>query len=333
MARWHRSVALLTIGMLVAAGCGSSGGGSPTPTPTPTPTVTSVTVAGAGNPVAGDTAQLTAVANMSDGTTQNVTGQASWESSNQAVVTVSGSGLATFLSACDADLKATYKSVAGSAHVTCAPRGEPKYTLTGTVSDSVNGQHLASVTVTILDGPDAGRSNVSDGNGKYTITSVTSGSFTLQFSNINYSTKTVPVTVAADTTVDVTIVAAANVTKFYGTYNVKLTALQDTCDFPFDVGPTGTFKIDGNANGSSMNITIVERGTTRTYAGSMNGDGSFNGTGGGIIAGFSPPINKHEYNGSVSGTTTGSQLNATEFVNFTIPCLGAVMKIGYTGSK
>ena len=55
--------------------------------------------------------------------------------------------------------------------------------------------------------------------------------------------------------------------------------------------------------------------------------------GGGVIAGFSPPQNKHEYTGSVSGTSTGSSVNATEFVDFTIPCPGAKMQIGYSGSK
>ena len=112
-----------------------------------------------------------------------------------------------------------------------------------------------------------------------------------------------------------------------------LVLLQQTCDFPFSVGPTGTFKIEGTTSGSSMTITIVERGTTRTYNGSIKTDGSFSGTGGGIIAGFSPPQEKHEYNGSVSGTSTGSRVDATEFVTFTIPCPGAKMQIGYSGSK
>jgi hypothetical protein len=332
MARRYRSFVLLTVGLLAAARCGSSGGGSTTPTP-PTATIVSVTVTGAGSPTAGDTVQLTATANFSDGTAQVVTAQATWDSSNTSIATVSASGLATFVAQGAVDLRATYKSVAGSAHVTVGSKGPPKYALAGTITDAVSGEKLANILVTILDGPDAGRSAVSDASGKYGISSVTAGSFTLRLTNTNYDTKTVPVSLSGDVTVDVQITAAASVTKFYGTYNASLKELQDTCDFPFDVGPTGTFKIDGSPNGSSMTITIVERGTTRTYLGSIKGDGSFNGTGGGIIAGFSPPKNQHEYNGSVSGTATGSKLNATEFVTFTIPCAGAQMQISYTGSK
>jgi hypothetical protein len=308
MARKYHSFVLLAIGLLTAASCGSSGGGGTTPTP-PTATIVSVTVTGAGSPTAGDTVQLTATANFSDGTTQTVTAQATWDSSNASVATVNAGGLATFAAQGDVDIRAIYKSVAGSAHVTVGSKGPAKYSLAGTVTDAVSGEKLANIVVAIVDGPDSGRSAVSDGSG------------------------TVPVTLSSDTTVDVQITAAANVAKFYGTYNVSLKELQDTCDFPFDVGPTGTFKIDGNTNGSAMTVTIVERGTTRTYSGSIKGDGSFNGTGGGIIAGFSPPQNKHEFNGNVSGTATGSKLNATEFVTFTIPCAGATMQISYTGSK
>jgi hypothetical protein len=323
---------VVSFALSVVAGCGGSGGGGGTPV-TPTPTVTSVTVVGAGSPAVGDTAQFIATAAFSDGTTQTVTGQATWESSNSAVVSVTSGGLASFLAAGDADVKATYKSVSGTSHVTVSAGARPKFTLSGTVRDATNGNVLANVTVTIVDGPDAGRATASDSNGKYAIANVTGGSFTLRFSRSDYDSKTLPVVLSADTTVDAQITATTNVTRFYGTYTATLTVLQQSCDFPFSVGPTGTVKLEGAANGSSMTATIVERGTTRTYNGSITGDGSFSGTGGGIIAGFSPPISKHEYNGSFAGTATGSRLDATEFVNFTIPCPGATMKIGYAGSK
>jgi hypothetical protein len=326
------SVFFLAIAVIVSANCGSSGGTAPTPQP---PTLTSVSVSSAGSPTAGDTVQLTATAAFADGSSQNVTNTATWESSNTSVVTINATGMATFLAAGEADIKATYKtasgtSASGSTHVTCTPKAPPKYTLSGTVSDAVTGQHLGNVTVTIVDGPDAGRSTTTDGNGRYTITTVTAGSFNLKFSVAAYDTKTLPVTLSADTSVDTSISPTINVTRFYGTYNVNLTVLQDNCSSPFDVGPTGTLQISGNVSGSSMTVTIVERGTTRTYDGSINSNGDFGGNGGGIIAGFTPPTNKHEYTGSISGTATGARVDATEFVNFTIPCLGATMKIGYS---
>ena len=333
---WFRSIIVLSLCAVLAAGCGSSGGGTTPPTPV---TLTAFAVSSAGSPVVGDTVQFTATATFSDGTTQNVAGQATWESSNQVVATITSGGLATFLAQGDTDIKATYRSssgtsMSGTTHVSCSNKNPSRYTLTGTVTDATNGNPLPGVNARIFDGPDANRSAITDANGRYTMTNVAAGTFLVQYTRSDYETRSVPVTLTGDTSVTVQITALpASVTRFYGTYNTGLTILKQTCDFPFPVGPTGTFKIEGNTSGSSMTITIVERGTTRTYNGSMRADGSFSGNGGGIIAGFSPPQNKHEYNGSVSGTTNGNRVDATEFVNFTIPCPGATMQIGYSGSK
>ena len=333
-----RSFVLLSLCTLAVSGCGSGGGTNTPPGPTPV-TLTAVTVAGNGAPLVGDTVQFTATAAFSDGTTQVVTGQATWESSNTAVVTITGGGLATVLALGDADIRATYRSgsgtsMTGTSHVTVASRPVTRHTLTGTVTDATNGNPLPNVNARILDGPDANRSAVTDANGRFTIPDVAAGSFLVQFTRSDYETRSIPVSVGGDTNVTVQITAQqASVTRFYGTYNTALTIKEQTCSFPFSVGPTGTFKIEGNTSGSSMTITIVERGTTRTYSGSIRADGTFSGNGGGVIAGFSPPRNKHEYTGSVSGTSTGSRVEATEFVDFTIPCPGAKMQIGYSGSK
>lgn len=334
MAFWSRSFAVLSIAAVLASGCGSSGGAPPGgPTPVPV-TVTAVTVTGGGSPVVGDTVQFTATATFSDGTTQTVTGQATWESANQAIVTIASGGLATFLGSGDVDIRATYRSVSGSSRVTVVNKAPARYTLSGLVTDATNGNVLPGVNARIVDGPDANRSAVTDAAGMFTISNVNAGSFLVQFTRSDYETRSIPVALNADAAVTVQITAQqASVTRFYGTYNTALTIHQQTCDFPFSVGPNGTFKIEGNTSGSSMTITIVERGTTRTYSGSINGSGAFSGNGGGVIAGFSPPQNKHEYTGSVSGTTTGASVTATEFVTFTIPCPGAKMQIGYSGSK
>jgi hypothetical protein len=335
MASRHRFIVPLLYVCLAIARCGG-GGGSTTPTPTPsTPTVTSVAVSGAGAPVVGDTVQLAATATLSDGTTQVVTGQATWESSNQAVATVTAAGVATFLAQGDADLKATYKSVSGTARVSVAAKSSPKYTLTGTVSDATNGNPLPGVNATILEGVDKGRSGVTGADGRYSIASVSAGTFLVQFTRSDYETRSVGVTVNADTSLDVKITAnQASVTRFYGTYNTALTIQQQGCSFPFTVGPTGTLKLEGNTSGSSLTATIVERGTTRRYAGSIRTDGSFSGVNlDTVIAGFTPPRNKHSYSGSLSGTATGSRIDATEAITFGDPCPGATMKIAYSGSK
>ena len=158
MAFLSRSLVVIVLGAIVASGCGGSGsnGGGTGPTPV---TVTGVTVTGGGSPVVGDTVQFTATVTFSDGTTQVVTGQATWESSNQAVATITSGGLATFLTQGDTDIKATYRAssgtaVSGTSHVSAAAKTSQRYTLTGTVADASSGAMLANVNARILDGPD-----------------------------------------------------------------------------------------------------------------------------------------------------------------------------------
>ncbi len=328
------AVRLTTVTIAAGLLCSACSGGSQ---PTPVPTVTGVSVTGAASsPAPGDTAQLSATASFSDGTTQTVTSQAAWATTNASVATVSSSGLATFLSAGDADLKATYRGTTGTSHVTVRPTGPPRFQLSGIIMESGTTHLLTGVTVTVADGPDAGRSTLSDANGAYTLTGLTAGPFTLRLTRTDFEAQTVPVSLTADATLNLTMNLIANVSGFFGTYNTNLTILQQSCDFPFTVGPTGTINLNGQSNGTALTVTIVERGTTRTYSGMLRADGSFTGTGGGVIAGLAAITQgraNHEYRGDVSGTVTGRSISATENVVFTIPCPGATMKILYTGGR
>lgn len=134
-----------------------------TPTPAPTPTVTNLVVTGSGCtervgppvpllddpdtakegpaagasdtvPVAGPlgvctgtagttTIQLTATASLSNGSTQNVTSQAQWSSTNLNVATVSNGGLVTLRAAGEADVLATYSGRLAGHTVRVSPAG------------------------------------------------------------------------------------------------------------------------------------------------------------------------------------------------------------------
>jgi len=326
-----RPAVLTVMTLLLCAGCGGSSGPGPTPTP---PTLTGVSVTGApASPTVGDMAQLTATASFSDSSSQIVTAQATWETSNSTVATVSASGLATFLAAGDCDLKATYRATTGTSHVTVATKGLPRFQLSGKITESGSTHLVTGATVTILDGPDAGRSAVTDAAGAYTLAAVTTGSFSLRATRTDFEAQTVPVSLTGDVKVDFVLKPIPNVSGFFGTYNTTLSIAQQSCEFPFTVGPTGTINLNGRADGSGLVVTIVERGTTRTYAGTLRGDGTFNGNGGGIIAGITTGQKNHEYTGDVSGTVSGRNINATENVLFTIPCPGRTMKILYSGSR
>jgi hypothetical protein len=63
---------------------------------------------------AGSTSQFSATASLADGTGQNVTGNATWQSSNAAVATVSAGGLVTAVGPGTARITATYQGKVGS---------------------------------------------------------------------------------------------------------------------------------------------------------------------------------------------------------------------------
>jgi hypothetical protein len=103
------AVSFAIILAVIAAACGST-------TTSPT-TVSSIAITGAA-PVVGATAQFTAVATMSNGTTQDVTSIAVWQSSNTAAATVSSSGLVAGVGEGAATVQATYLNVSGSDAIT-----------------------------------------------------------------------------------------------------------------------------------------------------------------------------------------------------------------------
>ena len=119
--RTLRGAACATVAAIALGSCGGGKGGSSAPTtPTSTtPTVTAVTVtAPASTAKPGDSAQFTATAVMSNSSTQTVTTQSTWQSSNPTLATVSAfSGVVTALAPGEMDIRATYQTVSGSAHV------------------------------------------------------------------------------------------------------------------------------------------------------------------------------------------------------------------------
>lgn len=337
-----RLTAVAVVTCVLSAACG--GGSTTSPGPPPPPTVTSVAVTGAAAaPGVGDTAQLSATAAFSDGTSQVVTLQATWQTSNATVATVSPSGLATFLAAGEAELRATFRSTIGTARVVVTARSPTRFQLNGTITERGGPKPVAGATVTVVDGPDAGRSAVTDASGVYSLANISMGSFNLRAARTDYETQTIPVSLTADSRVDFALnllpppppppPPPVDVSGFFGTYTVSLSVAQQSCEFPFTVGPTGTMNLNGRSDGSDLVVTIVERGTTRTYRGALRPDGTFDGIGGGVIAGFSQGPDRHDYSGDISGTVSGRAINATENVLFGQPCPGRTMRITYSGSR
>lgn len=101
---------------VVASACG--GGSSSPSAPSRQPTVVAITVLGnLSMASAGQTSQLTASASFSNGTSQVVVAQVTWESSDPTVASVSATGLCTAVTFGQAEVRARYQGLVGTAQV------------------------------------------------------------------------------------------------------------------------------------------------------------------------------------------------------------------------
>jgi hypothetical protein len=72
-------------------------------------------------------------------------------------------------------------------------------TLTGTVTDATSRGVLPGVTVEVASGPNDGQGVLTDANGKYTLSSLSAGTFNVSAGATSYLTTTSPVTVGSNT--------------------------------------------------------------------------------------------------------------------------------------
>lgn len=172
---FRTSLAIATLAALtVTIACGSSS--SPSPTAPSAATVTSVSLV-AGAPF-GAGFQFTARASMSDGTTADVTSAAQWESLTPALATVDGTGFVTIVSPGDAEFRAVYRTVEARSRLAVV---QTRYTISGRVSPVYpNALKMNGVTVQIIAGPNAGMFAVTDSDGVYSLTGLTSGTIDMQ---------------------------------------------------------------------------------------------------------------------------------------------------------
>jgi carboxypeptidase family protein/Big-like domain-containing protein len=169
---------------------GSPTSPSPTPSPSPTLSVRSVTVTAA--PRTASTFQMAARAEMSDGSARDVTADAQWATSNADLATISPAGVLTVVHSGQVDVRATYQNVTGTLAMTVAampPPGSTLVILSGTTSETPPAaKPLANVTVRVTSGPGAGRSTVTDPQGRFGFTEFPAGELTLEAVKDGYVT-------------------------------------------------------------------------------------------------------------------------------------------------
>jgi hypothetical protein len=83
---------------------------------------------------------------------------------------------------------------------TPSPATPATFSLTGLVTDITTGAGLSGATVSVADGPNAGKSALTDSSGNYTLAGLQQSSFTLNASASNYVSQSKAVTLASSQT-------------------------------------------------------------------------------------------------------------------------------------
>jgi hypothetical protein len=168
MPRNHRTLAVL-IGVAILAACGGDdrppNSPSPTPPQPPPRAVTSVRIEGPASVAPGASAQFRLVASFPDGTTGDVTSQATWTSGNTSVLRASPGGIVQGTSRGEAALSGSYSS--RSTHVYVLVLEDGTYRVTGRVTESGGG--LPDVRVEVVAGTGVGLSATTGSNGSYAL--------------------------------------------------------------------------------------------------------------------------------------------------------------------
>ena len=214
---FKRGCAALVV-MLVSACGGNSTSTVPT-TPTPSATGTSsvsVNCLTTTLTTAGQQTQCSAVALLSNGTSQDQTLASQWSSSNASVASVSATGAVTAVSSGSVTIAATFQGLQGARAV--AVTLPDSFTLTGTLTDGTSHGILPNITVQIISGTNAGKSAVTDSSGNYTMSGLSAGTFTLSVSAASYQTTTQTVTLTANARVDLVLQRAASPLSYAGTW-------------------------------------------------------------------------------------------------------------------
>jgi len=188
-------LAAITLAIATAA-CSNSNdnsGGSPTsPTP-PNPSLTVRAVVVTGAPASNTTYQMNAKANMSDGSSIDVTAQAQWATSSPEIATIAPGGLLTVKQSGQIDVRATYQTTTGSMPLTVTAPGSGMFILSGSVHEPPPGSKpVAGVTVRITAGTDAGTSTTTAADGTFGFTRVHGGQISLEAVKDGYQTAQYP---------------------------------------------------------------------------------------------------------------------------------------------
>ena len=135
--------------------------------------------------------QCSAFTTDASGTSQrDVSGLATWTTSDTGIARVNSLGFVTVSRAGRAAIRASYQGTDGFLTMDLQPGGSSVYfrALSGWVTDSRDKSKLPGVTVRIIGGPNAGRTTTTGTDGAYQLYDLEPGALTVVFSKPGFAT-------------------------------------------------------------------------------------------------------------------------------------------------
>jgi hypothetical protein len=214
-----KRTALTLAGLFAAMAAALFSCGSPS-VPTGPSTLVGVQVVAPGTIAPGSTAQLSALATYTDGSTKDVTTAVLWHSSDTSILTISATGLASGIRAGDVNITASYNNrVSATQSVVVVPAGT--FRLSGFVTGLNSSLNGALVQVTA--GTGAGLSSSTTVGGAYELLGV-AGNIQVTVSKAAYVTATQGLTVNTNTSLNFALLTVAPPPNLAGTYTLAITA-------------------------------------------------------------------------------------------------------------
>ena len=131
---------------------------------------------------------------------RDVTGLATWSTSDPRVATVNSVGWVTVVATGDVAIRASYRGAEDFLRLSVRQGGASYYfrALSGWTTDARDGSKLSGVQVRILDGPNMNRTSSSGADGAYQMYDLELGTFTVRFTKTGYNTLDQSVTLSGD---------------------------------------------------------------------------------------------------------------------------------------
>lgn len=214
-----RVAALIALAVLAACNDPPTRPSAP-PSTQPAPVVvTRLEIVGPDSIQPGESVQYSAIGHQSDGTTRDLTNEASWQATPPTVLTISSTGRATGLDRGEGFLSASAGARGSSKNVMVLPAGT--YRLTGNVRDA--GHAVGGARVEINGGIGRGLASTTDSLGAYRIYGV-AGDIEVRVNRSGFQELRRTLLIASHQTVDFDLVLSRPRAEVAGTYVLTVSA-------------------------------------------------------------------------------------------------------------